>query len=138
MERKKSPDPSKKYNLKEATLEEKNKNEENKTTDYINSKNSEEYDLNNYKYRDYRTNCTIPEPLEQILARSVKESKNGFEAVSKAIEEASMQKLLFLQDLIARSQRVNMMILEGICNLDKNYNSLSGSLEELRKYKKEE
>ena len=94
------------------------------------NKSSDELDLS------YHPKYSSPRRIEEILFEAMQNSKDGFEALSKAIEEASNQKLYFVQQLVERSQRVNKIVLEQLCNLDKSYHSLPEALEQVQKYKK--
>ena len=86
----------------------------------------------------YHLKYGYPRRFEQILFDAMKNSKDGFEALFNAVEEASNQKLYFVQQLVERSQRVNKIVLEQLCNLDRSYYSLPEALEQIQKYKKEQ
>jgi hypothetical protein len=98
-----------------------------------NEKEKKDYDFYSITHTEYKPLKRV----EQILIEAMESSKDGFEAISKTLNEVSEQKLCFLQALIARSERVNKIVLEELCALEMSYHSLPHSLKELNKYNEE-
>jgi len=102
----------------------------------INDKEKQDYFFHSVNRTKNSTDYKPQKRFEEILAEAMRSSKDGFEAISKALDEVSEQNLYRIQTLMERSERVNKIVLEELCALEMSYESLPSLLKQLNSYKK--